>query len=495
MIKWLKSLHAWCNRCEWVIFLILLVIILRLPSLVMPHYYGDEEIYFVMGRAWREGVTLYQSMFDHKPPLIYILSGIAPSMFAMRSLLMGLMVLHTILFWKVCQLFWAKTRPRMQYVSSLIFVLLTSLPTLEGLTANAELFMMIPVTGAVLLLWQAKNHDWRRYLLAGLLCGIGWLFKIPVMFDAVAIVLFFLVFTQKSLVLSIRQLFSWSMLVYLLAFALPLLATFVYYYATGSGPAYLSTVISVNLGYVSSWATSTYVFNPLRSGLVVRGAILALFTLGLYIVRRRLDRSFVFASLWFAYSLFGALLSARPYPHYLQEPVVAFSLLLPFIFVAERVLAWVVLAVLSTLLILMQWQIKFGAYSSVPVYVTYWEYVTQKISWEQYLARFDNGPRNYQVASYLNERLHPMDQIYIWGTDPTVYNLTDRLPSGGKYIVSFHVHDLEQYDYTSEHLYASQPKYIVVLPGAGEFPALTALLDHTYVLAKEIAGAFIYIRM
>lgn len=495
MMQRLKALHSWCNRYEWIIFLLLLVIVLRLPSLVMPHYYGDEEIYFVMGRAWRTGVPLYKAMFDHKPPLIYILAGIAPTMFAFRFVLMLAMLIHTFLFWRITLLIWSKTRPKMVYVSSLLFVLLTTLPTFEGLTVNAELLMMLPVSATVLLLWNAKQTDWRRYFLAGFVSGLGWLFKIPVAFDVAAVGLYFLVFQQKNLQQSIRGLFSFSMIAYATAFALPLLTTFVYYYLKGSGPDYLATVVTVNLGYVSSWSTSSYTFNPFKSGLLVRGIILALFSLGLYIKRQKLSPAFVFAALWFGFSLFGALLSNRPYPHYLQEPILPFVLLFPFIFVAETVLHWIVIAVIVSMMALTQWQIKFWGYPTGSVYKNYFEYVTKRIDWTTYLSRFDNAPRNYAVASYLNERLGSRDTIYVWGTDPTIYNLTNRLPTGGKYIVSFHVLDLHQRDYAYQNLLRTMPTYIVLLPGAGDFPELMTLLDHQYVLVQTISETHIYLHL
>lgn len=495
MWKTLKKLHNWCNHYEWVLFLIILVLVLRLPSLVMPHHYGDEEIYYVMGRAWREGVPLYKAMFDHKPPLIYMMAGIAPTMLAFRGLLAALMVLHTILFWKLAQLFWQKTRPFMAYVSSFIFVLVTTLPTFEGLTVNAELLMMIPVTAAILILWQTKQSEWKRFLVAGLLGGIGWLFKIPVAADMVAAGLYFFVFNKMSLKEGVRALFSWTFLAYVLAFVAPLLLTFGYYYLKGTGPDYLATVLTVNLGYVSSWSTSTYVFNPFKSGLFVRAIVLIVFTLGLYIARKKLDKSFVLAALWVGFALFGALLSARPYPHYLQELTAPFALLLPFVFVVENILSWIVIGVVAIAGILIQKQINFWGYPTLSVYRTYWEYVTGKIGWDDYLGRFDNAKRNYKIAQYLNERLQEDEQIYIWGTDPTVYNLTNRLPSGGKYIVSFHVHDLQKYDYTISNLLESNPKYILILPGSGEFPALTTLIDQKYIPAKTIGGAEIYIRL
>lgn len=478
--------------------LIILVLILRLPSFVMPHYYGDEEIYFVMGRAWRSGVPLYQAMFDHKPPLIYILAGIAPTMLAFRSMLAGLMILHTVLFYKLAKLIWGKTKPYLSYLSSLLFVLVTTLPTFEGLTVNAELLMMIPVTGAVLLLWTARADTGvrpYRYLLAGLLGGIGWLFKIPVAADMVAIGLYFFVFKKKTLMEGVRAICSWGFVAYTIAFVAPLLLTFVYYYLKGTGPDYLATVLTVNLGYVSSWSTSAYTFNPFKSGLVVRGTVLAIYTLGLYIARKKLDTRFVLLALWLGFSLFGALLSGRPYPHYLQELAAPLTLLVPFVFVIENVLGWVVIGTIVVVGILVQRDIKFWGYPTLPVYQTYFEYATGKITWPEYLGRFDNGARNYQVAKYLNERTIESDIIYVWGSDPTIYNLTNKLPSGGKYIVSFHVRDLKKYDYTMENLNKTQPKYIVILPNSGEFDGLFSLIDHGYILAKEIENTQIYMRL
>ena len=331
--------------------------------------------------------------------------------------------------------------------------------------------------------------------MAGLLGGIGWLFKIPVVFDMMAIGLYFFVFNKKTFKEGLSAILSWSFLAYGLAFVAPLAATFVYYYLKGTGPDYLGTVLTMNLGYVSSWSTSTYTFNPFRSGLVVRGTILGFFTLLLYLARKKIDKKLVFLSLWAGFSLFGALLSARPYPHYLQEMVVPVSLLIPFVFVAENVLSWILIGSLVIAGIATQWKIQFWGYPTISVYKTYWEYVTRKISWDEYLARFNNAPLNYSAAKYLNERLTPSDTIYVWGTDATIYNLTNKLPSGGKYIVSFHVRDLKKYDYVMENLNKSEPKYIVILPGAGEFDALMTMVAHDYVQVKEIGDINIYMRL
>jgi hypothetical protein len=495
MLKWIKQLHGWCNRHEWILILLLTVIVLRLPSLCTPHFYGDEEIYFVMGRAWNEGVPLYHAMFDHKPPLIYLLAGLAPTVFSFRIALLLSMLIHTVLFWRLAQLFWGEKGRRWAYLSSATFVALTSLPTFEGLIVNAELLMMLPVTLSLLLVWKASTNDVRRFALAGVVAGIGWLYKIPVIFDVVAIALYLFVFRASSLKDSLTNLFKPALWSYLLGFAVPLALTFAYYYLKGHGSDYLATVLTVNLGYVSSSTTNSWAFNPLKSGLLMRALILSAFTLLLYLIRKRLDKRFVLASLWLAFSFFGALLSFRPYPHYLQEPIVPFALILPFIFVSERALQWAVIAVFAGVGILTQKTLTFGAYPTMSVYSNFALFLSGKISHDEYFTKFDNTKRNYGIAKYLNERLQDEDLIYVWGTDPTVYNLTHRLPTGGKYIVSFHVRDLNQYDYTMEHIRQAEPKAIVVLAGSGEFAELSSYLDQNYVESYEIEGNYVYLRM
>lgn len=500
------KLHRWCNGHEWILILVLVVIALRLPSLVTPHFYGDEEIYFVMGRAWKEGIPMYEAMFDHKPPLIYVLAGIFGTVPLFRGMLLAMMVLHTILFWMLSKKFWGREHPWLIKLSTLIFVVLSTIPTFEGLIVNAELLMMVPVTLSLLMIWDMRAdlpaqagtgvRPYRvitKYLLAGLVAGIGWLYKIPVMFDVVAIGLFLFVFAGKTFKESLHNIFRLNFWAYFIGFALPLLLTFACYYAKGHGQSYLATVFTVNLGYVSSWSSSSFTtFNPFKSGLVVRGTILAGFTLLLYLIRNKVDRRIMLATLWSGFALFGALLSYRPYPHYLQELVPAISLLIPTIFLANKVWEWIMIASLIAAGIMTQKQVGFWGYQTVSVYRDFWQLVTKKISRETYFDRFDNTGRNYGIAKYLNERLLPEDKIFVWGSDPTIYNLTNRLPTGGKYIVSFHVHDLKKHDYVMENLELSKPKAIVMLSGATEFEELSMLIESKYIEAYRMQNDVVY---
>lgn len=55
-------------------------IILRLPSLFEPHWYGDEAVYAAVAHAIEKGRTLYVDVWDNKPPGIYFIYMIGDPM-------------------------------------------------------------------------------------------------------------------------------------------------------------------------------------------------------------------------------------------------------------------------------------------------------------------------------------------------------------------------------------------------------------------------------
>lgn len=490
----LKRLHKWCNGHEWIMILILMVVLFRLPSLVTPNFYGDEEIYFVMGRAWKEGVPLYSAIFDHKPPLIYILAGLFPAVPTFRGMLLVMMILHTVLFSNLAKLFWKGRNQLFYYLSTFVFVVLSTIPTFEGLIVNAELLMMVPLTASIFMLWN-KHQEWKWALGAGLMAGLGWLYKIPVAFDALAIALYFYIFSKNKFWDSVKSVVSLPLWSFGVGFVLPLAATFAYYYLKGDGADYLATVLSVNLGYVSSWSSGEWSFNPFRSGLVVRGTLLAAFTLILFLLRNKINKKLLFSSLWLSYALFGALLSFRPYPHYLQEVVPAFSLFVPTLFTLKKLGEWLIVAIIVVAGYLTQQKVGFWGYPTLSVYQNFYKYMNGEMTKTEYQNTFDNADRNYALAGFLNSRLLPKDEIFVWGSDPTVYNLTQRLPTGGKYIVSFHVKDLVKYDYVMQNLKKNKPKAIVIIPESAEFEELVNMIDKEYVEVFDYQLSKIYWRV
>ncbi len=497
-----RKIIAWLNKYEWLILILGLVIIFRIPSLFEPHHYGDEEIYFVMGNGWRHHWQFYREIFDHKPPLIYIMAGMAKSVFWFRLMLMIWMLIYTILFWWLSGWIWnqfkyfsSKKRKTLQIISTLIFAFLSTWPRLEGQIANGELFMMMPaVAGLVLLLKVKKKTSW-HYLGAGLLGGIGFLFKIPVAFDFLAFMLFLFPFERKSLKQSILSLLDKNWWLMGVGFLLPFLITLVYYQAIGLGKDFIQGVLLINLGYTSSYATSSYKFNPLASGLFIRFELLMIMTLILYMIRKKINRGFLLTSLWLSFSLFGALLSDRPYPHYLQEIVPAGSLWLTSIFGLEEVVSWLVWGSLALAMVIAQQKINFWYYPTISYYKNFIDKIEGKKSTQAYINYFSNSKLNFKLAKFLKERMTPTETLYVWGTDSALYNLMDKLPMGGKYIVSFHVRDFRAYKYTMKHLQQNKPDYVVIEPNPIPFPELFSWLEAKYIKIADIDGAKVYKRL
>ena len=52
-------------------------ILLRIPSLFDPVYYGDECIYLTLGQAFNRGLVFYRDIHDNKPPLLYLVAALA----------------------------------------------------------------------------------------------------------------------------------------------------------------------------------------------------------------------------------------------------------------------------------------------------------------------------------------------------------------------------------------------------------------------------------
>ena len=131
-----------------------LFFLLRLPSLFEPYWYGDEGVYLSLGQGINHGLTLFSQIHDNKPPLLYYFAALPSSLpvgwqvFGFRLLLLLWMILTVYVFYLLSQKFLSKSLSR---VSVLVFILLSSIPLIEGNIANAEIFMLLPTLAAFLL--------------------------------------------------------------------------------------------------------------------------------------------------------------------------------------------------------------------------------------------------------------------------------------------------------------------------------------------------------
>src|SRR3990167_1716280 len=479
--KILDKIHA----PGWVVLILAIIFLFRIPTFLEPYHYGDEMIYLNLGEAARRGMVLYRDIHDNKPPLLYLIAGLAGNLFLFRAILAGWMMATTILFWRLAEALFPKNSLIVK-VSTVAFALLTTLPLLEGRIPNAELFMLAPTMAAFLILLTQKLSA-KNLFIAGIFFSISTLFKVPAVFDIGAIVFLWLV-AIKLRGKNIAKVAVQTAILFA-GFAIPILLTIIWYWLQGALTQYLTAAFLQNVGYLSSWRPSD-VSEPFltRNGpLLMRAGILFSGLTLLYLFRNKLTKKFIFIVGWLLFSLFAATLSERPYPHYLVQLVPTVSLLVGMLAAARSIeQSLAVLPMFLVLIAVVRYQ--FWYYPSLPYYQRFVAFVSGQISKEEYFTSFDkNAARNYKIAEFLVTSSEKTDPVFVWGDSATIYALSKRLPPV-RYVADYHIIDFSSQEEIVTQLQSTKPKFVVVLPDSRPFPLLSGFLQDGYLLIQNIDG-------
>ncbi|OGM78183.1 hypothetical protein A2188_00905 [Candidatus Woesebacteria bacterium RIFOXYA1_FULL_43_9] len=483
----------WLKKHEppvWFLWLLIAVLILRIPSVFEPYSYGDEMIYLTLGEAVRRGITLYKYIHDNKPPLLYLIAGLSGNLMMLKVIL-GFWSLVTIyLYYRLMSLM-SKNRTLVK-IATIAFGILTTIPTFEGNIANAEVFMVGPTILAMILLLKSSYSTQRHprpdrgsiqtkawipcpsntagrqarddnrckiiinLLLAGVLFAIAVLFKFPAIFDIPVVFLYWLL-TKKPL----KKTLAGGILVFT-GFATLILGTFVYYFAKGAGPEYLVAAFLQNLGYVSSWTASAQLpFWQKNAGLLIRFGILVVISLGLFLKHHPIKKEFLFFVLWLIFALFAVTLSERPYPHYFVQALPAVAYFLALLFVDKSIYQVISILPLSLAIFVLVY-FKFWYYPTTPYYTRFLRYATGQSDKKSYYQDFDRKlPVYYQIAQKVTAETQPSDPVLVWGDAPTIYALSKRLPPI-KYVAGYHINDFYSWDKVLTDITTRPPKIIVL---------------------------------
>ena len=190
----------------------------------------------------------------------------------------------------------------------------------------------------------------------------------------------------------------------------------IYFALRGDLYDYLQFGLLYNVWYISAWGppfqNAVAVFLSSLSG---RLMILAGLTFWFWRKRKNLDPGFLFTVIWFLYALFGALLSLRPYPHYLIQIVPAGAILSGFLIEGSKQKRWISAAIIGTTIGII-YSLRFTLYPTVAYYKTFSRYLTGKITQEQYYNSFDERVvESYVIAKWMTEHTKPDERIFIWG--------------------------------------------------------------------------------
>jgi 4-amino-4-deoxy-L-arabinose transferase-like glycosyltransferase len=443
MLKLRDKLHIISEKLHlpslpnWLSGLLAFILVLRIPSFFEPFYYGDEMIYLTLGQAIRQGVPLYSMAHDNKPPLLYITAAIAGNLFLFKVILAFWNLITIIFFYKLSKKLF-EGNEKAQKVSTFIFALATTLPLLEGLTVNSEIFMIAFTIVAVLIL-LGKNLTYKKIYFAGILFGLGALFKIPAAFDLPAIVFFWII---------TRGFRDWKKIfvdtfVLGMGFLTPILLTFVWFFFKGALPEYIRAAFMQNVGYLSSFRPGD-VQKPflVKNGpLLMRALIVMIGSVVVFIFRNKLSKKFILATLWLLFALFAITLSERPYPHYLIQAMAPIAILLG-IFFADKSFEQSLTVIPLALAFFVPVFYKFWFYPTSTYYVRFINFATHRTTREQYFDGFNgNINRDYKIAEFLSTSSTTKDRVFMYDPDsPAVYSLSRRLPPT-KYVVDYHILD------------------------------------------------------
>jgi hypothetical protein len=477
------------KRNRFFLIITLLFLILRLPSLFEPYWYGDEGIYLVLGQAIRKGLVLYRDIHDNKPPTLYYLAAIAKTVFGFRLLLAVFMGLAYFYYQRLVEKLFSPTFAR---VATVLFLVISSIPLVEGNIANAEVFMLFPtILGIYYFLFSTSK--W-RFLFSGLSLGLAFTLKVPVAIEFALLMAWVLAVNEKGF--NLAKIFSsWIQLG--VGFALPIVVQFIYYSARGAGNVFLFSALLQNFGYLSSWSTGSHSGGATSGGLVYRGILLAISWLTLYFLywKKFITKYFLFVSTWFCATLFGALLSTRPYPHYLVQVLPPLVLLVISLFavsskVSNRLISIFLIAVLALSLV----KYKFYFYPVLSYYRNFYSHVF-KLNSTEYRNYFGSRVDDtYKIADFIKSNTTDSEQIFIWGDEPYIYALSSRLPVG-RYTVAYHVADFNQYANTFSELLVKFPKVIIYYPQPSRpFPDLDNFIRQYYSPAAGFGDAAVYFR-
>lgn len=522
-----NSIKAWLLQHEYLIWILCVCALLRLPSLIEPYWYGDEGIYLTLGHAIRQGLHLYRDIHDNKPPLIYLMAAVTGSVFWFRFFLLIWNSIAIVVFERLARHLFGETGhdsartilgisfpiPRWSTLATLLFAVVPFFA--EGAIANGEIFMIMPVIAGMLLLWQRSighrpQATGYRTIFAGLFFSFAFLIKVPALFDAAAAGFFFFIVIRdwkKPLASFLLPLVSFS-----LAFLLPIILSVIYYSAYGVGKQYIAAAFAQNVGYLSSWTTGSHeASSEGTSGLRNRAVIVLIATVITSVLARKNGKVLTFLLLWAGFALFGALLSERPYPHYLIQVIPPVALLVTYFFkiVVDTGLPTynrrtinsvflkiacigVSLAVLAYAIV----TIRFWYYPLMPYYKNYVEFVLGTKSRDAYLSHFDPRlPKLYSVSNYIQSTTTASERIFVWGDAPMIYALSRRLPPG-RYTSNYHIFDFNGTDETIRAIEQARPRYIVVdTTYTRRLPELEAILQTTYLPTYEGMPYILYKRI
>jgi 4-amino-4-deoxy-L-arabinose transferase-like glycosyltransferase len=473
------------------------VLLLRLPSFFEPPWHTDEGIFAAVAQRVLSGGDLYADAWESKPPLflylyVAIFKVFGAGIFGLRfAATLFALATHVALYFIALRLM---SRERALIATAVCGVLL-GVPFWEGTLALTETFTVLPSAVGVLLLltWDAggdsaatasKGRRLRPVRSDALLLMAGFCFGAAFLLRQTALA----VPAATGLWLLLRGRDWQRAAIGGGAGAALVLVPVVGAFALFGDPHWFW---DANVGFFFK-----YVPSGQQLPFATRPVVLLPFAItcvALLLARRRGDETPAWGlpALWLSLTLAGALLTGRPYPHYMLQTFLPLALLVAMALHPREVIdaAWrqrprwrpralLAPASLFVAALLFQWLYvvapMFGGNVLAMHYTRGPSYYTNFAGWatglrdeRDYLDYFDRRVVHARALERALEGLGAEGQtVYIWGEYPWVYPLAGVQPAT-RYMTNFYVLLLPYLDVQlATTLRSERPAYIVVMSDA-----------------------------
>lgn len=497
------------------LFCIVFVVLLKIPSLVEPAWHPDEGIYSAVAHELNDGSILYKETWDNKPPSIYYFYAIiykifGYNLFFIKLFLIFLTVIGLIFFYKNFKLIFKNINP---IIPSLIYVFFFSTPLLDGNVANAEnIFVPLSMIGLYFALKAFHEPKLKSFLLFGLFFGIGFTFKIHPVFEYLAIFLFLGINYILNKDLKNIQRLSLS----IIGFIFPILIWVIIMFFQGSLGDFVQ-MLRLMGGYVESGGSSDIV-NLILQSLVTRTVIIL--TLLVVIVFFAFKKKYNFKTnqyislilLGLVFSVYAVFLSGHEYAHYLLQVIPWFIFVCCIIYqyiktynlkiklIASGIL---IIFILSLPTLFFYNNLKNGAGDSSELspsfyrnyltqyYPNYIKRISGQISQEKYNDQFYNYPNS--LYKLIDETRYLKDkEVFVLGELPWYYPLAD-VKNPTKYTTNFHFELLGENMNEFASLLEQKAEYIITtVSDKKTYLELNKLLDNQFHLDKDLGNFLVY---
>src|SRR3990170_466596 len=473
--------------------IIFLTFLLRFPSLFEPFWYGDEGIFAAVCRNLNFGGVLYQTAWDNKPPAIYLTYAVifklfGVSMFWLRLTTAVFVLVTATAIYEIARQVLGKNRA---LLATLIFGVITSLRLVEGNLALTEIFMILPITLAMLISVK-RNFDYPSLFAAGILFAVASLYKQVGTLEAAALGIF-LFFSSKNLADFIKKGMALS-----LGFVIPYAVTIAYFAPKNLVGDYIFAAYTYYRIYFGESPKYALLINILKFL-----PIITVIAYGFYKKTKSKVEVFHLILFWTAFSFLGSYFSGRTYGHYLVQATPALSVILASITFKPKISRIrIVFALTFFLPLIFLTKLLFtdflsgGPINQIKYFQNFAQYSTGKKSLDEYNNYFDRNVNTIMaLADFLKVHQGYGENVYIWGDYPWLYAITD-LKNPSRYVTSFHVFGVpEGPNEVAGDLEKTPPKYIIKPESSiGNFSELEKLLTDRYTSTGLVETSEIFVR-